>query len=273
MSTRVSTAGTNAQTMRSIVQETYGTEPGGVLRLAVIARPRIRDDEVLVRVAAASVDMGTWHCLTGLPLAMRLAGFGVRSPKASNPGRAFAGSVESVGRNVTEFKPGDDVYGSCDGSFAEYVCVATKRLAPKPAALSFAQAATVPVSSADDSGVPLPRRVVLIDPREERRAITNLIIKNCRPITVVGLAGSLGEAETQIRAEHAHAALVEIQMPVTQGLVTITALRNQFPDLRIVVCSFHSDPATREAARTHGADGYLNKPLEVDDLVEAIVGL
>jgi len=113
---------------------------------------------------------------------------------------------------------------------------------------------------------------VLIDPREERRAITNLIIKKCRPLTVVGLAGNLDEAETQIRAERAHAALVEIQMPVTQGLATITALRNQFPDLRIVVCSFHNDPATRDAARTHGADGYLNKPLEVDDLVQVIVG-
>jgi two-component system chemotaxis response regulator CheY len=113
---------------------------------------------------------------------------------------------------------------------------------------------------------------VLIDPREERRAITNLIIKQCQPLTVVGLAGSLGEAETQIRAEHAHAALMEIQMPVTEGLATINALRNQFPDLRIVVCSFHDDAATRDAARTHGADGYLTKPLELDNLVQVIVG-
>jgi two-component system response regulator CitB len=132
--------------------------------------------------------------------------------------------------------------------------------------------ATEGSACADDSGVPLPRRVVLIDPREERRAITNLIIKQCRPLTVVGLAASLGEAETQIRAEHAHAALVEIQMPVTQGLATINALRNQFPDLRIVVCSFHSDSATRDAARTHGADSYLTKPLQVEDLVHVLVG-
>ena len=118
----------------------------------------------------------------------------------------------------------------------------------------------------------LPRRVVLIDPRHERRAITNLIVQQCRPLTVVGLAGSLGEAESQIRAEHAHAALVEIQMPVTQGLATINALRNQFPDLRIVVCSFHSDSATRDAARTHGADSYLTKPLQIEDLVHVLVG-
>jgi DNA-binding NarL/FixJ family response regulator len=110
-------------------------------------------------------------------------------------------------------------------------------------------------------------RVVVIDPREERRAITNLYVERCRPLTVVGSAGNLGEAQTQIRTEHADVALVEIQMPVTEGLATIGALRDQFPDLRIVVCSFHNDSATREAARQHGADGYLTKPLQTDDLL------
>ena len=129
MSTRVPTPVTNAETMSAIVQDAYGTAPEAVLRLAEIARPTIGDDEVLVRVAAASVDMGTWHCMTGMPYAMRLAGFGVRSPKASNPGRALAGTVESVGKNVTEFMPGDEVYGSCDGSFAEYARVETSMLA------------------------------------------------------------------------------------------------------------------------------------------------
>jgi DNA-binding NarL/FixJ family response regulator len=127
-------------------------------------------------------------------------------------------------------------------------------------------------TSADDLSAPPPRRVVLIDPREDRRAITNLIVGQCPPLTVVGLAGSLGEAQTQIRAEHAHAALVEIQMPVTEGLATIDALRDQFPDLRIVVCSFHGDQATRDAALTNGADGYLTKPFELDALVHVIVG-
>lgn len=118
-----------------------------------------------------------------------------------------------------------------------------------------------------DSDLQTIRRVVLIDPREERRAITNLIIEKCEPLTVVGLAATLGEAETQIRAEHADVALVEIQMPVTQGLTTIGALRDLFPDLRIIVCSFHNDTATREAALRHGADGYLTKPLQVEDLI------
>ena len=146
MSTQVPTPVTAAQTMSAIVQDRYGTAPGAVLRLAVIARPTIGDDEVLVRVAAASVDMGTWHCMTGMPYAMRLMGFGVRSPNASNPGRALAGSVESVGRNVIEFAPGDDVYGSCDGSFAEYAPVQTKMLAAKPVNLSFEQASAAPIS-------------------------------------------------------------------------------------------------------------------------------
>ena len=93
----------------------YGTAPEAVLRLAEIDRPTIGDDEVLVRVAAASVDKGTWHVMTGLPYAMRLAGFGVRQPKAPNPGRSLAGTVESVGKDVTAFKPGDEVYGTLRG--------------------------------------------------------------------------------------------------------------------------------------------------------------
>jgi NADPH:quinone reductase-like Zn-dependent oxidoreductase len=118
-----------------------------VLRLAEIARPTIGDDTILVRVAAAGVDRGTWHVMTGLPYAMRFAGFGVRTPKAPNPGRALAGTVESVGKDVTEFQPGDEVYGTCDGSFAEYAAARAGRFAAKPANLSFEQSAAVPVSA------------------------------------------------------------------------------------------------------------------------------
>jgi NADPH:quinone reductase-like Zn-dependent oxidoreductase len=84
--------------------------------------------------------------MTGLPYAMRLAGFGVRQPKAPNPGRSLAGTVHSVGKNVTAFKPGDDVYGTCEGSFAEYASAKVTKLAPKPANLTFDQAAAVPIS-------------------------------------------------------------------------------------------------------------------------------
>ena len=109
-----------AETMKAIVQDEYGTAPEEVLRLAEIARPAIADDEILVRVRAASVDRGTWHLMTGLAYPMRLAGFGFRGPKAPNPGRSLAGTVESAGKDVTGFEPGDEVYGTCDGSFAPY---------------------------------------------------------------------------------------------------------------------------------------------------------
>jgi len=117
------------------------------------------------------------------------------------------------------------------------------------------------------------RRVVLIDPRPERRAITSLVVERCGALTVVGLAESLGEAESQILAARADVALVEIQMPVALGLKTVAALRNRFRDLQIVVCSFRNDEATREAARTHGADGYLNKPFQAADLLPLVVSL
>ena len=114
-------APTGAPKAPAIVQLVYGTDPERVLGLAEVDQPTIGADQVLVRVSAASVDRGTWHCMTGEPYAMRLAGFGVRAPKASNPGRAMAGTVEAVGAAVTELRPGDEVYGSCDGAFARYV--------------------------------------------------------------------------------------------------------------------------------------------------------
>jgi NADPH:quinone reductase-like Zn-dependent oxidoreductase len=135
-----------AETMKAIVQDDYGTAPEDVLRLAEIARPTIGDDEVLVRVRAASVDRGTWHVMAGLPYPIRLAGFGLRTPKGLNPGRSVAGTVESVGKGVTGLTPGDEVYGTCDGSFAEYSRARASRLASKPANLSFEQAAAVPIS-------------------------------------------------------------------------------------------------------------------------------
>jgi DNA-binding NarL/FixJ family response regulator len=122
----------------------------------------------------------------------------------------------------------------------------------------------------DDLSEQPVHRVVVVDPRLERRALTSLFVERCGPLTVVGLAAGLEEAETQIRAEHADVALVEIQMPVAEGLATIAALRAQFPELRIVVCSFHQEPATRDAARTQGADGYLTKPLDVAELLALV---
>jgi NADPH:quinone reductase-like Zn-dependent oxidoreductase len=156
-------------TMAAIVQEEYGAAPEDALRLARIERPTISEHEVLVRVRAASVDRGTWHLMAGLPYPVRLAGFGVRRPKFSNPGRALAGTVESVGRDVVGFEPGDEVFGISNGSFAEYARVRTDKLAALPANVPFEQAAAVPISGLaalqavrDHGGVQGGMRVLIV---------------------------------------------------------------------------------------------------------------
>ncbi|GAC1361689.1 MAG: hypothetical protein NVSMB32_00990 [Actinomycetota bacterium] len=116
------------------------------------------------------------------------------------------------------------------------------------------------------------RRVVLIDSRPERRAIMSLFVERCPILSVVGSADDLAEAERQIRAERADVALVEIQLPLALGLSTIAGLRQAFPQLRIVVCSFHDDAPTRDAARTCGADAYVAKPPTVQDLLVLVAG-
>src|SRR3954469_18326984 len=116
---------TGREPMTAVVQDEYGPAPEDVLRVEEIDRPVIGEDEVLVRVHAASVDRGTWHVMAGLPYAIRLAGFGLRRPKYRNPGRSLAGTVEAIGAHATGFEPGDAVFGICDGSFAEYARVRT----------------------------------------------------------------------------------------------------------------------------------------------------
>ncbi|HYV79930.1 MAG TPA: NAD(P)-dependent alcohol dehydrogenase [Streptosporangiaceae bacterium] len=131
--------------MKAVVQDVYG--PSGVLGLREIDRPAIGEDEVLVRVCAAGVDPGVWHLMTGEPYLVRAMGFGLRKPKVAVRGRDVAGVVEAAGAGVTRFGPGDQVYGTCEsGSFAEYAAAPQKRLAAKPANLSFEQAAVVPIS-------------------------------------------------------------------------------------------------------------------------------
>src|SRR5688572_12461325 len=141
------TPDTGAQTMRAVVQTRYSPAPEDLFRVAQIDRPTIGDGEVLVRVHAASVDRGTWHIMAGLPYPLRLAGFGVRRPRYANPGRSLAGTVEAVGTGGSGFAPGDEVYGTCNASFAEYATVPTDQLAPKPTNLTFEQAAAAPISA------------------------------------------------------------------------------------------------------------------------------
>lgn len=131
--------------MKAIVQDSYGS--ADVLRLQEIDEPEIGDDDLLVRVHAAGVDPGVWHMMTGLPYLMRIMGFGFRAPKARVCGTDFAGRVEVVGKNVTQFQTGDEVFGTCEGAFAEYACVKKDEVALKPANFTFAQAAAVPSSA------------------------------------------------------------------------------------------------------------------------------
>jgi len=130
--------------MKAIVRETYGS--ADVLELRDIDKPEIADDEVLVRVHAAGADRGVWHVMTGLPYPIRLAGYGLRAPNNPVIGMDVAGVVEAVGKDVTRFQPGDAVFGIGKGTFAEYARAPENKLAPKPANLSFDQAAVVAIS-------------------------------------------------------------------------------------------------------------------------------
>ncbi len=140
--------------MKAIVQDKYGP-PDEVLHLRDIDKPVVGHDEVLVRVRAASVHPDVWHVLTGLPYVLRMMGAGLRKPKNPVPGTDVAGLVESVGKNVTRFQPGDEVFGETirghqwtnGGAYAEYATAPEYTLALKPTNVTFEQAAAVPTSA------------------------------------------------------------------------------------------------------------------------------
>jgi NADPH:quinone reductase-like Zn-dependent oxidoreductase len=152
--------------MKAIVQDKYG--PADVLKLEEIEKPGVAEEEVLVRVHAAGVDRGVWHLMTGLPYLVRIMGFGLLRPKTRTRGIDFAGRVEEVGTGVAEFKPGDGVFGTCAGSFAEYAVAREDMVVRKPENLSFEQAAAVPTSgvaalqAVRDKGQVRPGQRVLI---------------------------------------------------------------------------------------------------------------
>jgi NADPH:quinone reductase-like Zn-dependent oxidoreductase len=139
--------------MKAIVQDRYGS-PADILELRDVDEPVVKDDEVLVRVHAASVHPDVWHVVRGLPYVLRLMGAGLLRPKNSVPGTDVAGRVESVGRDVTRLQAGDEVFGETikgyqwtnGGAYAEYVSVPEDSLALKPANITFEQAAAVPTS-------------------------------------------------------------------------------------------------------------------------------
>jgi NADPH:quinone reductase-like Zn-dependent oxidoreductase len=152
--------------MKAIVQDTYGS--ADVLELRDIDKPEIADDEVLVRVHAAGVGRDVWHVMRGLPYPIRVAGYGLRAPKNPVIGSDVAGVVETVGKNVSKFEPGDEVFGIGKGSYAEYARAPEDKLAPMPANLAFEQAAVVAIMGSTalqalrDQGKAEPGQEVLI---------------------------------------------------------------------------------------------------------------
>jgi NADPH:quinone reductase-like Zn-dependent oxidoreductase len=149
--------------MKAIVYSEFGSPD--VLRLADIEKPKPNDRQVLVKVRAASVNPLDWHFVRGEPRMLRLMG----NPKNRIPGGDAAGEVETVGARVTRFRPGDEVFGTCNGTFAEYACLREDRCVRKPAGLSFEQAASIPVAactalqSLRDKGRLQPGQSVLIN--------------------------------------------------------------------------------------------------------------
>jgi NADPH:quinone reductase-like Zn-dependent oxidoreductase len=153
--------------MKAIVYCDYGLAN---LKLEDVEKPTPNDDQVLVKVHAASVNPYDWHFVEGTPKIMRMMGVGLRKPKDTRLGVDFAGTVEAVGKNVTQFKPGDDVFGGKGGAFAEYVCRrAEGAVALKPANITFEQAASVNIAGITalqglrDKGKVQPGQKVLIN--------------------------------------------------------------------------------------------------------------
>jgi NADPH:quinone reductase-like Zn-dependent oxidoreductase len=194
--------------MQAIVQERYGSPAD--LELREVDRPSVGDDEVLVRVRAASVHPDVWHVVCGRPWVLRLMGSGFFRPKYPIPGTDMAGVVDAVGVNVTRFRPGDAVFGETiakhqwinGGAYAEYVSVREQWLAPKPDNVTFEQAASVPTSGFI--------------------ALTNLpeagLLGPGRKVLVNGAGGGVGSLALQIVKSHG-AHVTAVDFPNKLGLL------------------------------------------------------
>ncbi|GAA4570101.1 NAD(P)-dependent alcohol dehydrogenase [Micromonospora coerulea] len=220
--------------MKAIVQDRYG--PADVLRLADIDPPTAGPGQVLVRVRAAGVDPGVWHLMTGLPYALRL-GFGLRRPRNQVRGLDLAGLVTAVGPGVTGFTPGDAVYGTGAGSFAEYALAPADRLAPKPATLTYAEAAAVPVSG----------QTALTAVRDAAR------VRPGQRVLVIGAGGGVGSYAVQLaRAAGAHVTGVcgpgKLDLVRSLGAAEVVDYtRHDLPDLRydVVIDTAGNRPLSR----------------------------
>ncbi len=173
-------------TMRAVVQDAYGE--ADVLRLDRIARPAPGPAEVVVRVQAAGVDRGVWHLMAGKPYAVRLA-MGLRAPRNPVRGRELAGVIEAAGTDVTAFRPGDEVFGIGEGTFAEYAPAKASKLAPRPSGLGAEKAAVVPISAT----------TALQAVRDHGR------VQAGQSVLVIGASGGVGSFAVQIaKAAGAH---------------------------------------------------------------------
>jgi NADPH:quinone reductase-like Zn-dependent oxidoreductase len=166
--------------MKAIVQDKYGSPD--VLGLEDIDKPEIGDGDVLMVVLAASAHIGDWHFMTGLPYLFRIAGSGLRAPRARVRGIDVAGRVEAIGKDVTRFQAGDEVFGTCDGAFAEYATARSDTLAPKPVNLTVEQAATVPTSGC----------TALQAVRNKGKVVPG------QKVLIIGAAGGVGSFAVQI---------------------------------------------------------------------------
>lgn len=166
--------------MQAVVQNQYGSPD--VLRLELIDKPVVADGAVLIRVLAAGVDRGVWHLMTGTPYLLRAAGFGLRAPKNPVLGMDVAGIVEAVGKNVSSFEPGDEVFGIGTSTFAEYAVAREDKLVTKPKSLTFEQAAAVAVSGS----------TALQALRDQGR------VKPGQEVLIIGASGGVGTFAVQI---------------------------------------------------------------------------
>jgi NADPH:quinone reductase-like Zn-dependent oxidoreductase/nucleoside-diphosphate-sugar epimerase len=173
-------SGARGPTMRAIVRDRYGA--ADVLRVEQVDRPTITDDQVLVRVHAAGLERGAWHIMAGLPYLIRVAGYGLRTPRNAGLGSELAGVVEAVGASVTQLRPGEAVFGTCGASFAEYAAARPDKLSRMPANLSFEQAAAVPVSA-----------VTALQALRERGRV-----RAGQRVLIIGASGGVGTFAVQI---------------------------------------------------------------------------
>jgi NADPH:quinone reductase-like Zn-dependent oxidoreductase len=167
-------------TMQAAVRRRYGLVEE--VRVEPVGRPAIGDREVLVRVRAAGVDRGVWHLMAGKPYLMRIAGFGLRAPRNPVLGRELAGVVEAAGAGVSDFGPGDEVFGVGEGTFAELAPARAGKLAPKPQNITFEQAAAVGISG----------QTALQAVRDHGR------VADGQKVLVIGASGGVGSFAVQI---------------------------------------------------------------------------